>query len=365
MGRRGAGRVPHARLRVDRQGPPAAGPVPGPGARRAAGLPDGDGGVGRPFGVPEADAAEHWWTLDNPAHHWFGLGSVAAGRPDRPQRRTSAASCRRSGWPRSSPPMLCRRDQRRSGQGPRRRPRRGRRHRHHLACRRDPLRVDRPGLQPARTSGSRSAARRATRSPPRSWRRPIPAVAKRLAALVADGGTARLWVPAARSRAEAFGPDADLRGPRDLPVLIVAPSDPAAGAGDHPAGADLRDGSLIAPVELAPDAASGGAEAGQFRWPHDLLGEGRSRCSTGARPAAWSRRTGRCGCRSSAPAGGWPSGVWIDGDRQTAPDGSSFAWQHWSHTFRYALASTRTGGGWRRRGSARRPRTTTTSCVDR
>jgi hypothetical protein len=35
----------------------------------------------------------------------------------------------------------------------------------------------------------------------------------------------------------------------------------------------------------------------------------------------------------------WPSGVWIDGDQRTAPDGSSFSWQHWSHTFEYALAA--------------------------
>jgi len=35
----------------------------------------------------------------------------------------------------------------------------------------------------------------------------------------------------------------------------------------------------------------------------------------------------------------WPAGVWIDGDRRTAPDGSSFAWQHWSHTYEYALAA--------------------------
>jgi hypothetical protein len=48
--------------------------------------------------------------------------------------------------------------------------------------------------------------------------------------------------------------------------------------------------------------------------------------------------------------GGWPSGVWIDGDRQAAPDGSSFAWQHWSHTFSYALASSGTAGGWREAG---------------
>jgi hypothetical protein len=47
---------------------------------------------------------------------------------------------------------------------------------------------------------------------------------------------------------------------------------------------------------------------------------------------------------------GWPSGVWIDGDRRTAPDGSSFAWQHWSHTFCYALAATSAAGGWRSAG---------------
>src|SRR5438045_3989951 len=44
----------------------------------------------------------------------------------------------------------------------------------------------------------------------------------------------------------------------------------------------------------------------------------------------------------------WPSGIWIDGDRRNAPDGSSFAWQHWSHTFEYALASG--AGDWRAAG---------------
>jgi alpha-mannosidase len=47
---------------------------------------------------------------------------------------------------------------------------------------------------------------------------------------------------------------------------------------------------------------------------------------------------------------GWPSGVWIDGDRRTAPDGSSFAWQHWSHTFGYALASSGGHADWRSAG---------------
>src|SRR6202049_10427 len=44
----------------------------------------------------------------------------------------------------------------------------------------------------------------------------------------------------------------------------------------------------------------------------------------------------------------WPSGIWIDGDRRTAPDGSGFAWQHWSHTFEYALAAG--PGDWRTSG---------------
>ena len=46
----------------------------------------------------------------------------------------------------------------------------------------------------------------------------------------------------------------------------------------------------------------------------------------------------------------WPCGVWIDGDKRTAPDGSSFAWQHWSHTFEYALAAG--PGDWRSAGFA-------------
>jgi hypothetical protein len=45
---------------------------------------------------------------------------------------------------------------------------------------------------------------------------------------------------------------------------------------------------------------------------------------------------------------GWPCGVWIDGDARTAPDGTSFAWQHWSHTFEYALAAG--PGDWRSAG---------------
>src|SRR5262249_47562061 len=44
----------------------------------------------------------------------------------------------------------------------------------------------------------------------------------------------------------------------------------------------------------------------------------------------------------------WPTGTWMDGEKRTVPDGSSFAWQHWSHTFEYALASG--SGDWRTAG---------------
>src|ERR1035441_1340118 len=49
-------------------------------ARVPGGLPVYQGAtavIGRPFGAAGADVAEHPFTLDNPAHEWFGLGSTA------------------------------------------------------------------------------------------------------------------------------------------------------------------------------------------------------------------------------------------------------------------------------------------------
>ena len=42
---------------------------------------------------------------------------------------------------------------------------------------------------------------------------------------------------------------------------------------------------------------------------------------------------------------GWPSGTWIDPPRRTAPDGSNFQLQHWTHAFDYAVAAG--DGDWR------------------
>ena len=316
--------------------------------------------VGRPFGVPEVDVAEHWWTLDNPAHHWFGVGSVAqigltAPNGDKSDVVTQAIGVAEVVTPNALP-----------------------------ADQRDAVKDLVVALAGAGVTATTSRAtgprygsidvdsnlpdfRIALGGPDgNAFTAEVlaaadPGAAKRLAALAADGGTARLWVPAARARAEAFGPDADVRGPRDLPVLIVAPSEPAELAqAVAELCADLRDGSLIAPVELAPDAApgrseaggteAGGTEAGQFERPHDLFGQGTVALFNRGTPGCAVSTDGTLWMSLLRACGGWPSGVWIDGDRQTAPDGSSFQWQHWSHTFRYALASTRAGGGWREAG---------------
>jgi alpha-mannosidase len=306
--------------------------------------------VGRPFGTPEVDVAEHWWTLDNPAHHWFGIGSVAQIALTAPSSEKSTSVWQAIGVAEVVTPNALPADQRGAVKD---------------------LVVALAGAGVTATTSRAPGARygsidldsnlpdfRIALGGPEenSFTAEVlaaadPAAAKRLAALAADGGAARLWVPAARSRAEAFGPDADLRGPRDLPVLIVAPSDPAELAqAIAELCAGLRDGTMIGVIELAPDAAPDAAEPDRFHWPHDLLGQGAVALFNRGTLGCVVTPDGNLWMSLFRACGGWPSGVWIDGDRQAAPDGSSFAWQHWSHTFRYALASTRALGGWREAG---------------
>ena len=99
-----------------------------------------------------------------------------------------------------------------------------------------------------------------------------PAAAAALDARLASRGTARVWVPASQSRAAAFAPGADLRGPRDLPVLIIA-------------GADL-DGAVSAVIDDLADAqieveAAGSAVAE----PLQPAGRPGGRAGNGARRA--------------------------------------------------------------------------------
>ena len=164
----------------------------------------------------------------------------------------------------------------------------------------------------------------------------------------AASGAVRLWLPAARSRADAFGPGADLRGPLDLPVLIVAGPDTAAEAGrviddlaDSVIEARPAAGSGVGGASAADDRAGGASTA--------LAGHSVAVLNRGT-PSGLVTPAGTLTMALMRACSTWPCGVWIDGDKRTTPDGTSFAWQHWSHTFEYALAAG--PGDWRSAGFA-------------
>ena len=213
--------------------------------------------IGRSFGVVDVDSADHWYTLDNPAHQWFGLGSTA-----RVQDRSGLAQA--IGVAEVVCPDLP------NGL-------------------RDTLRELLVALAAAgvtatcsQADGSRYGAIDADSNLPdvrisvggpevNPFTAEVlsaagPGYAKALAVrLAADSGTARLWVPASRDRADAFGPDADVRGAGDLPVLIVAGAGPGALATAVSAlAADLADAVVDAgdPAEAGPEA---GEPAGRRR----------------------------------------------------------------------------------------------------
>ncbi|HVT68430.1 MAG TPA: glycoside hydrolase family 38 C-terminal domain-containing protein, partial [Trebonia sp.] len=292
--------------------------------------------IGRPFGTPEADVAEHWWTLDNPANHWFGTGSVArvslAARGQEVPVAVGVAEVVTSDLvPPGSRPLV-----------------------------RDLLvALARAGVTAtcSRSSGPRYGSVEVDSNLP-DFRISLggpssneftsevlaacgPSVAKRLSSLVAERGAARLWVPATRSRAAAFAPGADLRGPRDLPVLIVAAADQA--SLDEAVADVVRD---LAQQRIAADVCEGEVLA-----PGDApLADGTVAVFNRGTPSGVVTPDGTLWMSLLRACSAWPSGVWIDGERRTAPDGSSFAWQHWSHTYRYALASSGAAADWRAAG---------------
>ena len=161
-----------------------------------------------------------------------------------------------------------------------------------------------------------------------------PAVTERFETQMAETGSARIWVPAARGRRDAFVPGADLRGSSDLPVLIVA-------------GTDLR--AAIAAV--TDDLADAQIEApwSDYSWSDEpgLAGHAVALLNRGL-PGSLVTPAGEACISLMRACSAWPSGTWMDGEKRTVPDGSSFAWQHWSHTFEYALASG--SGDWRTAG---------------
>jgi alpha-mannosidase len=297
--------------------------------------------IGRPFGAPEADVAADWWTLDNPANHWFGVGAVLratlpCAAPASPGGDVSVALgvaevVTPDTVPTESRPVI--RDlvtglARAGVTATCSRPSGARYGWLDLDSNLPDFRIALGGpSENAFTAEVLSAA--------------DPGVAKRLAQLVADTGAARLWIPAAKARTASFGPGADLRGPRDLPVLVVATADPGA----LPTAVRELSRDLLA-QRVPAEVGDGGALA-----PGDAaLADGTVALFNRGTPGGVVSPDGTLWMSLLRACTGWPSGVWIDGDRRTAPDGSSFAWQHWSHTFGYALASTGALPDWRAAG---------------
>ncbi|MDP9168533.1 MAG: NEW3 domain-containing protein, partial [Actinomycetota bacterium] len=135
----------------------------------------------------------------------------------------------------------------------------------------------------------------------------------------------RTWVPAAKPLKAVWLPGADLRDVHALPVLVVDVAAVAALVEDLATAeivVDQQGPADLDPFESRTVAVFNRGVPGFAVDPDGTLHTSLMRSCTG-----------------------WPSGTWIDPPRRTAPDGSNFQLQHWTHTFDYALACG--SGDWR------------------
>jgi alpha-mannosidase len=282
----------------------------------------GFGAVGRSFGFPEADAAQSLWTLDSPAHTWAGLSAAVRlnlRREDRAEDDVHAIGVAEVVDDTSTD-------------------------------RAEDVRALLAGLAAkgvtstlTRPPGQRHGALDADSNLP-DVRIVLGGENAFAEAVLDDAGPAyrealatngRVFVPALRTRREQSVPDADLRGPRDLPVLIIRSNAAAIAALIE----DLADAAIEVPVPAGLATTVEPADDYSIA----VVNRGTSGFVVDAQGALSINLMRACS--------GFPSRYWIDGERRTAPDGSSFAWQHWTHTF--ALSLVAGPGDWRDNGFAR------------
>ncbi|MFB4266529.1 glycoside hydrolase family 38 C-terminal domain-containing protein [Nonomuraea sp. GTA35] len=262
--------------------------------------------VGRGFALPDVDTAEHPWTLDNPANTWFGLSATA-------KVDLGEAGARALGVAEVVVPTL----------------------------------EDAPQARDLVVALARAGVTATTSSAPGTrygWLdvdsnlpdvRIVlggpdtnPLAAELLAradesyAKALRAGTTRVWIPAERPLQEVWQPSADLRDLRALPALIV--TDPVADL-----VSDLADATIEAQCPL-------GAERLENRTVALL---------TYGLPGFAVDPSGALHLSLMRSCTGWPSGIWLDPPHRTAPDGSGFQLQHWTHEFSYSLVSGE--GDWR------------------
>jgi alpha-mannosidase len=297
--------------------------------------------IGRPLGQTDMDVAEHTYTLDNPAHEWFAVGSTArialtSASAERRLRAVGVAEVIAPAGPASD--EFAPRDTL-VGRGARK------------AVRDLVLALARQGVTATCSApeGPRYGSVELDSNLPdlriaignrqeNAFTAAVleaadPAVAADFEAQLAGAGAARVWVPGRCSPTQAFGVAADVRGVTDLPVLIVAGNDLDA------AIADVIEDLSDAQIEVRTPAVS-------FDEHDDppLAGNCVALLNRGL-PGSIVTPSGQACISLMRACSAWPCGVWMDGDKRTLPDGSSFAWQHWSHTFEYALAAGE--GDWR------------------
>jgi alpha-mannosidase len=290
-------------------------PCPVPGAMPVSEV--GDAVIGRGFallheGAQSVDTAHQPWTLDNPAYSWFGLSSVARVRLGDKQIRAisvaevvtyseaSSGSLARElmvALVRAGVTATC------SGAD---KPRYGN------------LDVDSnlPDVRIALGGPDRNAFTDAVLG--------TSTYRDELDRQLAAAGRARVWVPAAAPLAAAWVPNADLSAADALPVLVIAGVDePHLDAEIASLADDLADAEIVVNQQ-----AGSGAEHFESRTVA-LLNRGVPSFAVDTEGTLHTALLRSCT--------GWPSGTWIDDPRRTAPDGSNFQLQHWTHHFEYAL----------------------------
>lgn len=303
-------------------------PCPVPGAMPVSEV--GDAVVGRGFallhdGDVSVDTEHLPWTLDNPAYSWFGVSSVARIRLDdkntraisvaevvSPSEASSGALARELmvALVRAGVTATC------SGAD---KPRYGN------------LAVDSnlPDVRIALGGPDRNAFTKAVLA------EADPEYAKELERQLSKRGRARVWVPAATSLATAWVPGVDLRAVRALPVLVIDGTDEKRlDAEIASVATDLDDAEIV-----VKQRAASGAEHFESRTVA-LLNRGVPSFAVDSEGTLHTALLRSCT--------GWPSGTWIDEPRRTAPDGSNFQLQHWTHHFDYALVCG--DGDWRQAG---------------
>ncbi len=288
----------------------------------------GDAVIGRGFGLMHdrgstmaVDTSQHPWTLDNPAYGWFGLSSAVRIRVGDDVRAVSVAEVVTPNEATSAPLA---RDLMvalvRAGVT--------------ATC----SSADKPRYGGLDVDSNLPDTRFVLGGPDEnSFTAEVlaaadPVYADELKRQLYATGAARVWVPAAEPLADTWVPDANLRGVRALPVLVIA-------------GAQLPDAVGLVVQDLADAEITVTQDA-----PTELE---RFESRTVALlnrgvPGFAVDSDGTLHASLMRSCTGWPSGTWIDPPRRTAPDGSNFQLQHWTHTFDYALVSGR--GDWRKAG---------------